>query len=346
MRTTQGNGVMHARIRGAGAVACVAGWSVALCAACAWGQNAGGSLTATSPIDPVKTPAPANSPQASIAPHGLVLPAEFDLATTATIPEGSLINAITGTAVRLSEDMVVFVPDEGQRAGVAPLDAAVPPMVVLPNQRLAQFSSSLAPRGDRARVSLSGEVYTYRGLAHVLLTGYAFEATVVSEEPEASSSTAATPSTASTSAAPASSGDGVDARVQQLMQDLERTAPSRRLLDTPTGDPTMLRSASEDGSLLSERTIITRVRGRLVRLGNADGRYAFAVDNDPDSPAKPPILLVPNAMLEQVENAVANWGESLSFQVSGRVMTCRDKNYLLLVFFQVVQPSEQLSSGQ
>jgi hypothetical protein len=82
--------------------------------------------------------------------------------------------------------------------------------------------------------------------------------------------------------------------------------------------------------------VIVMRRGRLIRQPGEEGRFAFAFDNDINSPAPAPMLLLPCAELQKLEALVAGHGEDLAYKISGRVTTYQGRNYLLATMHQVV----------
>ena len=92
---------------------------------------------------------------------------------------------------------------------------------------------------------------------------------------------------------------------------------------------------------MSERTVLVRKRGRLVRLASAEGRFAFAFDNDPDSPAPQPMLLQPCAMLQAIEDVAGEQGDGLTFELTGRVTRFGERNFVLPEFYQVIRPADE-----
>lgn len=115
-------------------------------------------------------------------------------------------------------------------------------------------------------------------------------------------------------------------------------------------------------TLVPERTLLSNVRGRLVRLAEASGRFAFAVDNDPNSPtagvqvpgatvvggsgasanigATGPMLILPNRQLEMIEDAVSQMGENAAFSLTARVTEYKGERYVLPIAFRVLAVSD------
>jgi hypothetical protein len=294
------------------------------------------------------------------------LPEEFDVPAPTGLPDGTYVHSIAGTVVRVGPEQFVLVPDARATVGIdggAPIPA--PPMVLLPSQRLAQLGANFQQKSDRVGATIAGQVYTYRGFSHLLLTSFVVKPT--SESATAKPKPAATPPGAANGAkgaampsttrppgqqpqpAPQPPPDPLDAQVGKLLKDLENASAGSRVLPGPKGDSAQPESREElqarVAALQPERTLLVQKRGRLVRLASAGGRFAFAIDNDADSPAPPPMLLAPCRILEDIEQASAQQGEDLSFVVTGRVLAFRERNYLLPVFFQAIRPGD-VRSGQ
>jgi hypothetical protein len=260
------------------------------------------------------------------------LPADFDVPRSATLQEGSAITRVPGTLVRV-KDQYFFVPERGQR--VTSDGPVIPGLVLLPNQRLEQMAAGLLTRGDRAALTLTAQVFNYRGRTQALTTQFAF---AVAEETGASEPALVTPAPGSTPTPKSDDDDDVAAIVRELQTATERpralARPDQEMID----DAPKRRGADVDApALVSERTVLVRKRGRLVRLASAEGRFAFAFDNDPDSPAPQPMLLHACAMLQAIEDVAGEQGDGLTFEVTGRVTRFGEKNYLLPEFYQVVR---------
>lgn len=308
-------------------------------------------------------PAPTNGPEAPVDPNQVVPQADF-------FPEGALLVNRTGRVIVTPRGDGIFVPAAPTNAtnpnspdpnGTAPANTA--PVVLIPSQRAARLIASVRARKNDAAVTISGQSYVYRERPHMLVTSF-----TMNDEPAPSQSTpnnttptntqpaAPTPTTTSTA--------NKDPRVEELLQDLEATRPVPRQLDpnapatrnpaaTTNPDPNST-STSQDpnaptntttASTIAEGTIITSRRGRLVRLASEDGRYAFAMDNDPDSPATAPMVIVPCRALQALESLAQSRGEGLQVRMTGRILVADGKNYILPTMFQAVRSGE-IKSGQ
>ena len=82
-------------------------------------------------------------------------------------------------------------------------------------------------------------------------------------------------------------------------------------------------------NVLREGTFLVDRVGRLSR--SADGSQAeFAFDADGTALHDPPVVIVPNLKLMQMEDAAAAAVRDLRFRVSGMVTEYRGRNYILL----------------
>jgi len=258
----------------------------------------------TDPIAPIPSPSPQTTPP-SVPPLG-----DSVLNAKVALPEGTFIANHTGTLIRAKSGDVVFVP-------LPSADASSPksPFVIHPGAVLEQLLSASQSTGGP--VTLSGQVFQYRARNYVLPT-------VFSIAPRAAPAPAPEP------ARPDPVVQPTDPSVTDLLRDLEsQRTPPRAMDPVPAADQSAgPERVTEEGQLLVAR------RARLVRLGGAGGRLAAAFDNDPDSPAGGPMILLPCRALERLEAVAAQQGENVPFKVSGRVYVFEGRNYLLPVLVQ------------
>lgn len=128
---------------------------------------------------PAVAPTNSNSSQTNVEPSIKLsisgLPDGFELKRSSTFAEGTIVTAVPGMLLKTGAGDFVFLPDEGTHVSEATLAPVAPAMVLLPCQRLAQIATSLQSRGDRARGTISGQLYSYRGRAFVLPTSVVYE---------------------------------------------------------------------------------------------------------------------------------------------------------------------------
>ena len=268
------------------------------------------------------------------------LPADFQVPGAQVLAEGTYVPRMVGRVVKVARGEVVFAPDVDQgEQGMAGTPNPLPLMVLLPSVRRDQLSAALGgvwradgaqpESGGAERYVLGGQVYVYHGRSHLLCSTFS---TASSAMPKGT-----VPTTGADSAAPGRAG------VDELIQQLEEASGGQRALT-----PGARRRDKEDESVaaaMAEGSVVTNRRGRLVRLSDEDGRLAFVVDNDPDSPAMPAMVLVPCQMLEQVEGVVAARGQEVVVRMSGRVLTSANKASLLPVYFRVERRAD-ITPGQ
>jgi len=120
------------------------------------------------------------------------------------------------------------------------------------------------------------------------------------------------------------------------------TQPSQVL--EPVEKPTMDRSSggaavapqAPQVNLLREGTFII---DRLCRLSRNDkGQAELTFEADGKALRDPPMLILPNLTLQQMEEAVSAANRDLKFRVTGMVTEYRGRNYILLQ--RIVVPSE------
>lgn len=213
--------------------------------------------------------------------------------------------------------MVVFPRQTDGTAGGA--------MILIRSEALHRIEEVAGPEPDSVPVAVSGQVFTYRGVNYLLCTAWRID-DVAAAPPQPAPAPEAVP------APPAPRASDLDA----VMRELEEQRRRPRSLAAP-GDGMNGRG---DPAVLPEGTMLVRRRGRLVRV--AEGQTALLIDNDADSSrsADPLLLLAPCRALEQMEQMALVQGETLLFEVSGRVLAYRGRNYMIPILFQLCPPSE------
>ncbi len=260
--------------------------------------------------------------------------------------EGTFFSAREGEVLRISTGDVVFLPSQVETPG-QPESPPEPPMVLMQSGGLTEIERAMAVEGFSGKVRLSGQVFVYRGNVYLLPLAYA---EVQPPAPEAD-----TPSTASTEepgaevekaerpTVPTTSIAGNDPRVEDLIKDLETQRSQPRGLTPPPAmepDQPAPAPAAVDAQPLAEGTTIVMKRARLVRLDAEGGRIALAFDNDLNSPARPPLIVLPCNQLLRLEGLSASRGDSLALKFNGRVFSYRGKGYVLPTFVQALLPGD------
>jgi hypothetical protein len=84
----------------------------------------------------------------------------------------------------------------------------------------------------------------------------------------------------------------------------------------------------EPRPLVREGEIIPQRVGRLTRT--AEGQPEFTFDADAQTFQDPPMIILPNQKLEQMENRSKDMARDLRFRISGIVTEYRGRNYILI----------------
>lgn len=296
---------------------------------------------------PPVAPTPGTNPQQSVPtlPAAEVNTQELAHTGKKLLPEGTFVTDRVGRIVLADTGDIIFVPDAQEAL-----------LVLLPSQRLEQLLTSRTASGDSTRYRIAGQVFQYRTRTFMLPTMFA---PVLPENitTQAPADITKAPVAVAAPADNISNDQAVkDPRVTDLIRDLEgsRTGVAsgepRRLtpqapvpqqpivpvVESKPADERVVITDDKQTSISNEGTIIVSKRGRVVRLVSEGGRLGFAVDNDPNSPARPPMILQPCRVMERMEAMAASKGDNVSYRVSGRVMVFGGKNYLLPTFFQLV----------
>jgi hypothetical protein len=114
--------------------------------------------------------------------------------------------------------------------------------------------------------------------------------------------------------------------------------------ETAPADTTSTSSASSSSTtgrpLVAEGTPLLDRVGRLT--ASPDGKQMlFTLEADGRTLAEPPMVLLPNRRLMQLEDRLRTSYRDLKISVSGEVTEYRGRNYLLLTRWQVVQETVQ-----
>lgn len=228
----------------------------------------------------------------------------------------------------------------------------------------------------RVRGVLSGQVWLYRGRA--FLSPASFAPAVESETPsdaqtsnqapkqeqQGAAPTGSVPASGPTSPTPPSTSD-----LNKLFEDIESMPTAPRVLSNAGADTRRREETTTAASapLLSDGTVLVGLTGRFVRMSELGGRLGLAFDNDASSPptgeandataretaAKQnsptknlsTMPLLPCQTLERMEALAAQHADSMSFVVTGRVVSDGDRNFFMPLFFQARMPTS-VSPGQ
>src|SRR2546421_2771517 len=123
--------------------------------------------------------------------------------------------------------------------------------------------------------------------------------------------------------------------LRQMLQPATQAAqPLRPIPDEPVpvdatsgGGAVLPRATTQP--LAREGTMLLDRVGRLTR--GADGRtFEFTLDSDGRSLSDPPLVLLPNRRLSDLEDVFNNSYRDIKLRVSGEITEYRGRNYLLL----------------
>ncbi len=230
--------------------------------------------------------------------------------------EGSFLVRQPGSLVRLEsgEWLLTFHRDpDGQ---------AERPMVLMRSQDLERLEGRAGANPEKPTFVVSGQVFLYRGVNYLLLSAFR-ELVPVGHAPEP----------------PAEARDesSASAELDAVMRELE----SQRLRPGGLGStPPSSTGEAPSRAALADGAMLVRRRGRMVRA--PDGEMALVIDSDADSrPGLDPVLLLaPCQSVERMEQLALSQGEAMVFEVTGRVLAYRGRNYLIPTLFQSYPPSE------
>lgn len=127
---------------------------------------------------------------------------------------------------------------------------------------------------------------------------------------------------------------------QMLQPQGESARPLRPVQEAPpaldaTSGPGAVAPGGAPQPVIPEGTLLLDRVGRLTR--GQDGRASeFTIDSDGRGMADPPMILVPNRRLQQLEDRVQSSYRDLKVRVSGEVMEYRGRNYLVLQRWTIV----------
>ncbi len=143
---------------------------------------------------------------------------------------------------------------------------------------------------------------------------------------------------AATAAAP--TAEQVQDDLFNQLQENPLIEPTRPATDTPAGaTPSPIKTIGVDKDILGlvggempalrrEGEFIVNRKGHLVRAAHG-GHVIFVFDADSEHAPDPPMVVVPCQMMQNMEDLVQERGDTLTFILSGQVLTYRGVNYLL-----------------
>ena len=129
-----------------------------------------------------------------------------------------------------------------------------------------------------------------------------------------------------------------DMMLRQLLSPARPSAKPLEPVQYPQEDQTSknaIAPKTETQNLVREGSFVINRAGRLTRT--PDGQFEFTYDADGAALKDPPMVILPNLKLTQMEMAVKTNSRDLKFRVSGMVTEYNGRNYVLLEEVLVVQ---------
>jgi len=260
------------------------------------------------------------------------------------LAEGSFILSRIGRLVPAPNDRLIFVPAIDQRL------PGEGPVLLLPNATLQRLERIWANR----LVTVSGEILTYHGRSHLLISDFALGFAVSENISQIQlNDTPGEPEQPEQTDDPVEDtppGLDEDPDVLDLLRELdaESSAPSGADLQAPI-DSRFSQMPQSSNQLqtappslapgLKEGTLLVRRPARLDRA--TDGSWMAVFDNDdPSTPEGIELTMLPCSLLMTMEHQAIAFGDSARFVVSGRVYIHNDRGYLLPTFFQRLRTSD------
>lgn len=105
-------------------------------------------------------------------------------------------------------------------------------------------------------------------------------------------------------------------------------APDRQAIDKTSGSGAVKPDAPRV-ALKREGEYVWNREARLTHTSTGQTELTF--DSDGKALRDPPMLILPNQLLQQMEEQVSSAGKDLKYRVSGMVTEYRGRNYILLV---------------
>jgi hypothetical protein len=123
-----------------------------------------------------------------------------------------------------------------------------------------------------------------------------------------------------------------DDMLKQLLGPSKPAAPALTPIpDPPAKDATTLKTVAPGGqqqTLIREGTRLFDRTGRLTKT--AEGMMELTLEADGQAMKDPPMLILPNLRLMEMEKQVANLSRDLRFRVTGLITEYNGRNYILL----------------
>ncbi|MEX0876932.1 MAG: hypothetical protein WD114_05690 [Phycisphaerales bacterium] len=261
------------------------------------------------------------------------------------LAEGAFIMGRHGQLVPGPMGLLIFVPDKETRL------AGEGPMLLMPSTTLAQLQNEWT--GQPVRVS--GEIFSYHGRNHLLLSAYQLiNEPAPGEETDSQAEPSSAPQDASGEhpAEPEPSSIEADPAVRDLLDELEQQLSPDDAGDEQTSVHERLESAQNRGIPrppvvvndrvppgFEEGTLILRRPARMTR--GVTGAWTLVFDNDdPMATDAPELTVLPCRALMRMEHIAMEQGDADQLLVSGRVYTYHGGLYFLPTLEQRVRAGE------
>lgn len=146
---------------------------------------------------------------------------------------------------------------------------------------------------------------------------------------------------------PAAGVGSADDVLKDLLKPTRSTA--QPLMPEPSGPKTnaaTVRTVSPGGealNLIREGTYLHDRVGRLTRT--TDSQNELTLESDGKSLKDPPMLILPNLKLQEMEKYIQNTSKDLRFRVTGQITEYNGRNYILLDKVVVVPDQLPPASG-
>lgn len=225
-----------------------------------------------------------------------------------------------------------------------------PPMLLIPNSRLAAMEQARQAAESPLRLKVTGLITSYRGQNYLLVENVRAWPRPAAMGP--ASREAGLPATQSvepvalptTEPAATSATQPIDPELalEQLLRPRPRMAnPLEAPIanDAPKAAEGVAPAIPEIAPVREGEMVAQRI-GRLQRAANGPSKFIF--ESDDRVLVDPPMIMAPNQKLAQMEDALARAGVDLRFRVTGLITTYLGQNYLLVEKSQLVTDHEGL----
>jgi len=267
-----------------------------------------------------------------------------------SLAEGSFILSRSGRLLPAPNDRLIFVPDPEQRL------PGEGPVLLLPCATLESLEGIWANQP----VTVSGEILSYHGRNHLLISDFSLGVPVTTQtkpaepevQPEPETETEIEPDPDAETETDPNTELNEDPDVLDLLRELdeENAAPSGvQIIDTNPNLNSSRFSSQQSNQLqsappslapgLREGALLIRRPARLDRAH--DGSWMAVFDNDDESsPSGIELTMLPCSLLMSMENQTVRFGDSTKFVVSGRLYIHNGRGYLLPTFYQRLRTSD------